>query len=302
MNPPYRGRFAPSPTGPLHFGSLVAAVGSYLAAITQKGEWHLRIEDLDPPREIPGAADAILRCLDAFGFAWHGEVIYQSQRHPAYHAALEQLQKQGLTFPCHCTRKSLSASPIYPGHCRHQENNSLPHAIRLRTLSDTPTLQFNDRLQGLQQQNITREVGDFVIKRADGLFAYQLAVVVDDAALGVTEVVRGGDLLAVTARQIYLQQKLKVTTPDYCHLPLVTHRTGEKLSKQTFAKPLDTDNPAPHLWYALLFLGQAPPAALRQDSLSEIWQWARQNWRIEAIPAPPSPAPFDGEHSTSIEH
>ena len=299
MKPCYRGRFAPSPTGPLHFGSLVAAVGSYLVAITQKGEWHLRIEDLDPPRELPGAANAILRCLDTFGFAWHGEVIYQSQRYPAYRAALEQLQKQGLTFPCHCTRKNLSASPIYSGHCRHQANSSVPHTTRLRARDEAPTIQFNDRLQGLQRQNIAEEVGDFIIQRADGLFAYQLAVVVDDAELGITEVVRGGDLLTVTGRQIYLQQQLNVTTPDYCHLPVVTNRAGDKLSKQTFAQPLDTDHPAPQLWYALLFLGQAPPAALRKDSLSEIWQWAKENWRIEAVPTHPSPAPFDRK---SIEH
>ncbi len=292
MSPPYRGRFAPSPTGPLHFGSLVAAVGSYLAAVTKSGEWHLRIEDLDPPREQPGAADTILHCLDSFGFAWHGEVIYQSQRHPAYRAALEQLQKQGLTFPCHCTRKVLSGSLIYSGRCRHQENNSVPHTIRLRALDETPPLQFNDQIHGWQQQNITKEVGDFIIKRADGLFAYQLAVVVDDAALGVTEVVRGGDLLTVTARQIYLQQKLKVTTPHYCHLPLVINRAGKKLSKQSFAQALDIDNPGPQLWSALSFLGQAPPKELQKDSLAEIWQWARQNWCAQAIPSQPAQAPL----------
>lgn len=284
MNTPYRGRFAPSPTGPLHFGSLVAAVGSYLTASTQNGEWYLRIEDLDPPREIPGAADEILRCLDAFGFSWHGKVVYQSQRHAAYHAALEQLQKSHLTFPCTCTRKTLSGSSIYPGDCRHrQEVIEQPHTIRLRVTDKK--IQFNDRLQGLQRQNIAKEVGDFIIQRAGGLFAYQLAVVVDDAEQGITEVIRGSDLLTVTGRQIYLQQQLQLTTPSYGHLPVVVNPAGDKLSKQTFAQPLNSNQPAPQLWYALQFLGQAPPAALKEDSLSEIWLWAKTNWYWRAIPS-----------------
>ncbi len=290
MNAPYRGRFAPSPTGPLHFGSLVAAVGSYLAASSQQGEWSLRIEDLDPPREMPGAADAILRCLDAFGFAWHGEVVYQSQRHAAYHAALEQLQKEHLTFPCTCTRKTLSASPRYPGNCHHRQGRlEQPHAIRLRVADKH--IQFDDRLQGPQQQHIAKEVGDFVIQRADGLFAYQLAVVVDDAEQGITEVIRGSDLLTVTARQIYLQQQLQLNTPDYGHLPIVVNPAGEKLSKQTFASPLNIDNPSPQLWGALQFLGQTPPAALKNDSLSEIWCWAKANWRWHVIPPQAAPMP-----------
>ncbi len=286
MNTSYRGRFAPSPTGPLHFGSLVAAVGSYLAASIQNGEWYLRIEDLDPPREVPGAADEILRCLDTFGFAWHGKVVYQSQRHAAYHAALEQLQKERLTFPCICTRKVLSGSPIYPGNCRHRQGAmEQPHTTRLRVADKR--IQFNDRLQGLQRQNIAKEVGDFIIQRADHLFAYQLAVVVDDAEQGITEVIRGSDLLTVTGRQIYLQQQLQLTTPSYGHLPIVVNPAGDKLSKQTFAQPLNSDQPAPQLWYALQFLGQAPPAALKDDSLSEIWRWAKANWCWHAIPSQP---------------
>ena len=290
MNTLYRGRFAPSPTGSLHFGSLVAAVGSYLAASIQNGEWYLRIEDLDPPREVPGAADEILRCLDAFGFAWHGEVTYQSQRHAAYRAALEQLQKEHLTFPCTCTRKILSASPLYPGNCRHRQGRlEQPHTIRLRVADKS--IQFNDHLQGPQQQHIAKEVGDFVIQRADGLFAYQLAVVVDDAEQGITEVIRGSDLLTVTGRQIYLQQQLQLSTPDYGHLPIVVNQAGDKLSKQTFAQPLNIDSPSPQLWNALHFLGQAPPVALKDDSLSEIWLWAKTNWCWRAIPSQPASMP-----------
>ncbi len=293
MNSLYRGRFAPSPSGPLHFGSLVAAVGSYLAALTQGGEWYLRIEDLDPPREVAGAADDILRCLDAFGFAWHGKVVYQSQRHAAYHAALEQLQKSSLTFPCTCTRKVLSGSSIYSGNCRHRQGEiEQPSTTRLRVADKI--IQFNDRLQGLQQQKIASEVGDFIIQRADGLFAYQLAVVVDDAEQGITEVIRGSDLLTVTARQIHLQQLLQLTTPEYGHLPIVVNQTGDKLSKQTFAEPLNIDNPAPQLWGALQFLGQAPPVALKGDSLSEVWCWAKANWRWCAIPLQPAPMPGGG--------
>jgi len=292
MNTIYRGRFAPSPTGPLHFGSLVAALGSYLEAKTQNGEWLLRMEDLDPPRESPGAADAILRCLDLFGFEWHGEVMYQSQRHDAYAVALEQLHEDGLIFHCNCSRKALQPFTLYPGYCRNNRaHNKQGHAVRLLTLIEHPTIQFKDRLQGEHQQHIAREVGDFIIRRADGLFAYQLAVVVDDAAQGITEVIRGSDLLTVTARQIYLQQRLKLTTPSYGHLPIAINHNGEKLSKQTLAQALDPKKPTQQLWQALAFLGQHPPQELQYDTLNQIWLWAQEHWHWENIPPHPALAP-----------
>lgn len=298
MNTIYRGRFAPSPTGPLHFGSLVAALGSYLEAISQGGEWLVRMEDLDPPREVPGAADAILRCLDAFGFEWQGEVIYQSLRQDAYIATLEQLHSNGLIFHCGCSRKSLQNFNVYPGYCRNNlTDGQHARAIRLRTLTEHPAINFYDRLQGNQQQNIATEVGDFVIRRADGLFAYQLAVVVDDAAQGITDIIRGSDLLTVTPRQIYLQQLLKLPTPRYGHLPIVVNQQGKKLSKQTFAQPLDIKKPTLPLWHALTFLGQQPPQALQNDGLRELWRWARENWHWENIPSQPALAPdFSSNH------
>ncbi len=288
----YRGRFAPSPTGPLHFGSLVAAVGSYLEALNHHGEWLVRMEDLDPPREMPGAADDILRCLEAFGFEWHGEVIYQSQRQEAYIAALEKLAGNQLTFHCGCSRKELSGLNVYPGHCRSGlPSDKQARAVRLHALTDYPAITFCDRIQGPQKQDMASEVGDFVIRRADGLFAYQLAVVVDDGEQGITEIVRGSDLLSVTCRQIYLQQLLQLPTPSYGHLPIAVNQKGEKLSKQTYAKALNQQHPAPQLWQALVFLGQQPDEALQQATLAEIWQWAKENWCWQSIPATAARAP-----------
>ena len=288
----YRGRFAPSPTGPLHFGSLVAAVGSYLEACKNSGEWLVRMEDLDPPREMPGAADDILRSLESFGFEWQGEVLYQSQRQAAYLAALEQLNQAELTFPCHCSRKQLSGFSLYPGNCRTQRiEDKTATAIRVRALETTPTIRFLDRIQGPQQQNISQQVGDFVIRRADGLFAYQLAVVVDDAGQGISEVVRGSDLLSVTPRQVYLQQLLGLATPRYAHLPIALNQAGEKLSKQTFAKPLDVKAPTPQLWQALRFLGQLPPSELYNDDIASLWSWAKQHWQWQNIPSAAASAP-----------
>jgi len=292
MNNNYRGRFAPSPTGPLHFGSLIAAVGSYLEAHHHAGQWLLRMEDLDPPREMKGAADDILRCLQAFGFEWQGEVLYQSQRQQAYIAAIEQLTDNGLTFACQCSRKQLNGFAVYPGHCHPRTIADNPNnAIRLLTQNPPQLIQFKDRLQGHQQQNIATEVGDFVIRRADGLFAYQLAVVVDDAEQGITEVVRGSDLLSVTPRQIYLQHALGLNTPHYGHLPIAINSNGEKLSKQTFAKPLNSDQPTPQLWMALTFLGQNPPSELQHDRLEILWQWAKQHWQWSNIPPAAAIAP-----------
>ena len=287
----YQGRFAPSPTGPLHFGSLVAAIGSYLQARSRGGSWLVRMEDLDPPREIAGASDAILRTLDQYGFEWDGSVLYQSTRHEAYLETLEQLRRDGLSYRCGCSRKQiaeqtmrLDISPaIYPGTCRTQSvSPHQRHAIRL--LSPDETIGFSDAIQGHFSQQLGSEVGDFVLRRADGLFAYQLAVVVDDAYQVITEVVRGSDLLDNTPRQILLQRLLQLPSPDYLHLPVVLNRQGQKLSKQTYAPALDDDNPLPALWQGLAFLGQQPIQELLQGSVEELWRWAVENWRSENIP------------------
>lgn len=293
MNPmpsqTYIGRFAPSPTGPMHFGTMVAAVASFLQAKTQNGLWLLRIEDVDITRTVSGANSRILKSLEAFGFEWDGEVVYQSLRTHFYETALECLLHKKMLFPCTCSRKELLAidefqlSGLYPGTCR---DKTLPydkeHAVRLRVKDKT--ISFTDSVMGDQQENIARECGDFIIKRRDGLFAYQLAVVVDDALQGVTEVVRGNDLLHSTARQIYLQQQLGYATPLYMHLPLVLGTDGKKLSKSTQSTAINENNPTPALFHALLHLGQKPPVTLKQESLDSLWQWAIQNWNKAKIP------------------
>lgn len=286
----YRGRFAPSPTGPLHFGSLIAAVGSCLEARRNGGEWRVRMEDLDRPREEPGAADAILRTLEAYGFEWDGPVLRQSVRGEAYTSALARLQRGGFVFACACTRREISDStlggatePVYPGTCR---NGIAPgraaRAIRMRV--GDAVIGFDDRFQGRVEQDLAREVGDFVVKRADGLFAYQLAVVVDDFEQGITDVVRGADLLASAPRQILLQRRLGYPTPGYAHLPVAVNPAGEKLSKQTRAAPLEVREAPLQLWRALGFLGQDPPPVLRGESVAALWAWASANWRGERVP------------------
>jgi glutamyl-Q tRNA(Asp) synthetase len=276
------GRFAPSPTGPLHFGSLLAALASWLDARAAAGRWLVRVEDLDRPRCQAGAANEILQALQRLGLNWDGEVLYQSQRELLYREALQSLEKW--TFWCGCTRREIADSSlglaadgasIYPGTCRDGlPQGKAPRALRLRT-GDT-TVRFHDRVQGLQHQTLGREVGDFVLYRADGLFAYQLAVVVDDAAQGVTDVVRGADLLDSTARQIHLQQLLGYATPRYLHIPVAVDAAGEKLSKLTGARPLDISRPGRELRRALTFLGQA-----ETEDLSE----AARNWDPTLIPA-----------------
>jgi glutamyl-Q tRNA(Asp) synthetase len=288
----YRGRFAPSPTGPLHFGSLVAAVGSYLEARRRGGAWLVRMEDLDPPREQPGAADAILRALEACGMGWDGEIMYQSRRADAYRAALGRLQERGLVYACACSRREIADSAlqppedgtlVYPGTCRNGiAAGRAPRAWRVRVTDET--IEFDDALQGGMRQNLAAEVGDFVLLRADGLFAYQLAVVIDDAEQGITDVVRGADLLGSTARQIYLQRLLGLQMPRYLHLPVAVNAAGEKLSKQTFAPPVDARNPLPALVQAMRFLGQAPPAYLARVQLAEFWAWALAHWDATRIP------------------
>ncbi|MEJ1356096.1 MAG: tRNA glutamyl-Q(34) synthetase GluQRS [Candidatus Sedimenticola sp. (ex Thyasira tokunagai)] len=284
----YRGRFAPSPSGPLHFGSLVAALGSYLDARSHRGEWLLRMEDIDPPREKKGAADDILRTLESFGFEWAGEVLYQSRRHEAYNEALVRLASAQRIYACKCSRKEVAAAglqgvdgPLYPGSCRGTPPfGRWKAALRLHT--EERVVRFKDGVFGIHRQNIANDVGDFVIKRIDGVFAYQLAVVMDDAYQGVTHVVRGADLLHSTPRQIYLQQLFDFTTPLYTHLPLVLNEQGEKLSKQAGDLPVDKLNPIPTLIAALKFLNQPLPDE-RPESVTDFWHWATGNWHQERI-------------------
>lgn len=286
----YCGRFAPSPTGPLHFGSLVAAVASWLDARCRGGRWLVRMEDLDKPREQPGAADAILRTLERFGLYWDGPVLYQSTRMEAYREAIERLRADGHSFPCACTRRELADSalpgvdgPVYPGTCRGGlAPGQQARAVRIR-VEDRPIV-FDDRLQRRCTQNLAREVGDYVILRADGIVAYQLAVVVDDAAQDITHVVRGSDLLLSTARQIHLQRLLGLPTPDYLHLPVAVNAAGEKLSKQTFAPAIDRLSPQYAIWDALTFLGQNPPPDAQHLPLTELWQHASAHWDPQRLP------------------
>ena len=284
----YRGRFAPSPTGPLHFGSLIAAMGSFLDARAHDGDWLVRIEDLDPPREVPGATQSILDTLVEFGMQPDGEVLYQHDRAQHYLQALQRLEALDCCYPCGCSRRDLRSAAgehagVYPGTCR----NGLPpgreaRAVRLRV----PELEivFRDRLQGEIREWLPTACGDFVLKRADGLFAYQLAVVVDDALQGITHVVRGADLLDSTPRQILLQRLLGYPRPVYLHLPVAANRQGEKLSKQTHAAPLDTARAPQLLCDAARFLGLAPPPALRKAPVGEFWHWAIARWDVARVP------------------
>jgi glutamyl-Q tRNA(Asp) synthetase len=288
----YCGRFAPSPTGPLHFGSLVAATASYLDARHAGGDWLLRIEDLDPPREVAGSAEQIVATLAALGFEWTGPIVKQSERHAAYQAALEQLLAAGRAFPCSCSRTELQAAQppardpsdelYYPGWCRNGVRApERKLAIRFRVAPGT--IAFADPLQGLQTSDLARDTGDFVIRRRDSLFAYQLAVVVDDAAQNVTHVVRGADLLGSTARQIALQAALGLTTPEYAHLPLAIDANGVKLSKSSGAAAVDASQPARELWRSLQFLRQGPPPDLRRGPVATVWEWAIENWQVQPL-------------------
>ena len=287
----YIGRFAPSPTGPLHFGSLVAAVASYLEARRAGGKWLVRMEDLDHPREMPGAAGNILRTLEAFGLHWDETVLYQRQRLDHYAETLERLHQRGLVYPCACSRKEIADSAlngidglVYPGTCRQGlPANRAPRAWRIRVTDEE--IGFRDRIQGLLSQHLARDIGDFVLKRADGIFAYQLAVVVDDASQGVTDIVRGADLLDSTPRQIYLQRVLDLPSTSYTHIPVAANQRGEKLSKQTLAKPLDLQRPQAQLWHALDYLHQRPWPELQQASLGTLWSWAVTHWQLSRIPS-----------------
>lgn len=290
------GRFAPSPTGPLHFGSLVAAVGSYCLARQAGGKWLMRVEDLDAPRVVPGSADSILRDLEAFGFEWDGPVVYQSARFAAYEAALDQLREEKLVYICGCSRKEILASapqhgeegPRYPGTCR----DGLPPGRQPRTLRLQVPEQlfcFHDAVFGQTEQHLANAVGDFILKRADGTYAYQLAVVVDDHAAGVTQVVRGADLLGSTVRQIYLHACLGQSPPDYVHLPLALGPDGKKLSKRHGLTGLDGEigKVAPIL-RAMRLLNQVLPEQSEQMLPQDVLAWAVDNFDFSRIPRTPS--------------
>ena len=282
----YRGRFAPTPSGPLHFGSMVAAVGSYLDAKAHGGSWALRIDDLDPPRVARGSVNSIFRCLEKFQMVWDGDVVFQSARTGVYQAALDQLRTRGLVYACACTRKEIGDGgldgPVYPGTCR---KGLLPgrEARTWRVRTGDTAIEFVDLLQGRVRQDLEREIGDFVLFRADQVFAYHLACAVDDSAQAITHVVRGADLMASTPRQIYLQRSLGLPTPDYLHLPIALNAAGEKLSKQTLADPVEPVRAAVILADVLRFLKHSPPDEVCADGVSALWRWAVANWRRDRL-------------------
>lgn len=277
---PYRGRFAPSPTGDLHFGSLVAAVASYLEAHRNDGTWMVRVENIDPPREIEGSAGRILRDLERFGMTPNGDVLYQSTRTAAFEDAVGRLIDQGDAYWCGCTRADLPSSGIYPGTCRAGlPRRRRPRSVRLRT--DGAEAGVADALQGELREILQESVGDFVIRRADGLPAYQLAVVVDDAFQEISHIVRGADLLQSTPRQVYLQRKLGLPTPLYAHVPVVLGPDGTKLGKRLKSDPVSRHRPATAVAAALRFLGQEPPAGA---GLDELWGWSLEHWDLGKVP------------------
>lgn len=281
-NSDYIGRFAPSPSGELHFGSLIAALGSYLQARARQGKWLVRIEDIDPPREVPGAAQTILRQLEHYGLHWDGEVLWQSQRHDAYREKLAWLHKQDLSYYCTCTRARIqSVGGIYDGHCRELRLGPQNAALRLRQTH--PVLNFHDGLRGniVTNESLARE--DFIIHRRDGLFAYNLAVVVDDHFQGVTEIVRGADLIEPTVRQISLYRHFGWVEPDYIHLPLALNHEGAKLSKQNHAPALSTGDPRPEIIRALQFLNQTIVNEWQDCSLEALLEDAVANWSLTAV-------------------
>lgn len=283
------GRFAPSPTGLMHFGTLVAAVASFLQARSRGAPWYVRMEDIDPPRTVAGSAGAILKALEALGLFWDGPVFYQGVREEAYTESLNTLLEAGLAFPCACTRREAHKGPpgidgpIYPGTCRNGMGAGRKgRSLRLRV--DGNQIGFNDQVQGPIAQRLDQSVGDFVLKRADGFYAYQLAVVIDDAYQGIGEVVRGADLLDSTPRQIYLQSCLGLSQPSYLHIPMAVDKDGTKLSKSAGDAAVDTEKPGLQLLKALRFLGQHPPAELNGLSPEEVLNWAIAHWRIDSIP------------------
>lgn len=293
------GRFAPSPTGPLHFGSLVAALASYLHAKHQSSKWLVRIEDIDPPREVPGSSDTILRQLEQHGLFWDDQIIYQSSHVDKFNDILQQLQDRHLTYNCQCNRQRLlSLGGVYDGKCSQLGLTAHDTSLRLaiscldRVENSQPLrISFTDNIMGQYSQHIRREIGDFILRRRDGLVSYHLAVVVDDQDQGITEVVRGADLLDSTPRQILLQQCLGYSTPTYTHIPLAINDEGQKLSKQTHAKALISGQERENLWLALKWLNQNPAPELKENTIAEILDWGINNWTLSNIPVSSSGIP-----------
>jgi len=294
MSSPFSiGRFAPSPSGPLHFGSLLAAVASFMQAKHQQGKWLVRIEDIDPPREVAGASDKILQQLERHGLFWDDTVLFQSAQIDHYFETLHHLQQQGLSYHCDCTRQRLcTLNGVYDAQCHGlqlaTENTSVRLSINdsLKAIgSSDDRLILNDGIMGEFSQFLNKDVGDFVLRRRDGLISYQLAVVIDDQQQGITEIIRGADLLDSTPRQILLQQSLGYKTPQYAHIPLAMNTQGQKLSKQHFAKELPQINEHEQLWLALDWLQQKPPLELRKSSVEAIIKWGLAHWDISQIPA-----------------
>jgi len=285
----YIGRFAPSPTGPLHMGSLIAAVASYCQARSNQGQWLLRIEDLDPPREIAGATDDIIRTLDHYGFEWDGEILLQSNRTDLYLQVLAELSDQRHIYPCTCSRSDIKKTAQitavglrYAGTCKKgSRTRNKAHSLRLKT--PDKIIGFTDHIQAWYQQNLNRDVGDFIVKRADGEIAYQLAVVVDDAEQNISEIVRGSDLLDSTPRQIYIQEILSFSHPDYAHIPVIVNTDNEKLSKQTMAKPVGKNEVQTNLHAALNYLNQQPPTELQYENIDALWSWAITHWDMNNV-------------------
>ena len=288
--PSYRGRFAPTPSGPLHFGSLIAATGSYLQAKSQHGDWLLRIDDIDPPREQKGAADGILKTLEGFGFEWDSEVLYQSTRTQRYQEAVDELIQQNIAYACSCSRKKLlknaeqtKSGTVYPGFCRNKSLNiTAETSTRLRC--DNELVIFEDLIQGKQCIDMANDIGDFILQRRDRLFSYHLASGIDDAEQKITEVIRGADLLNCTPCHIHVQRQLNLPSPLYHHLPLAVNGAGQKFSKQTHANPIEVKDSVVLLYNTLKFLGQMPPIYLTDGDQKDIWEWAKENWRLNLVP------------------
>ncbi len=285
MHNSYRGRFAPSPSGDLHFGSLVAALGSYLDARHHNGTWLVRIEDIDPPREVAGASSAILNTLEQFGLCWDEPVVYQSQRHDFYQSELDKLIAQGVCYGCDCTRKMImNGGGLYLGNCLNKDPDSLKTPHSLRFLNQHGIAKFEDRLLGTTTVNNDFANEDFILKRKDGLFAYQLVVVLDDIEQQITDIVRGSDLLEVTTRQMTLYQHLAVPFARYLHLPLAVTENGLKLSKQNHAKALNLDDRKELLIQALAFLGQHNSSQYQDFTIEQLLEYASKHWSIKDIP------------------
>ncbi len=299
VKPSYIGRFAPSPTGPLHFGSLLAALASYLDAHAHNGKWLLRIDDIDPPREHPGASDSIQRTLEHYGLHWHDKTFYQSSQVPLYRELKDQLLGQQLAYPCDCSRKELvNYGGNYPGFCRKGPRGNGPAAIRIHC--NNATIVFHDRIQGDQKWPLVHCGGDFIIWRKDDLVAYQLAAAADDYTQHISHIVRGADLLDSTPRQIHLQHLLDYPTPSYAHIPVILNSEGHKLSKQNFATPLPLKDPRTRLQQALAFLGQNPPQDLSESSLEDIITWGIQHWKNDAISPNMTLSPSDSSSNFAV--